>query len=52
MKVVVIHGQNHEGSTCVTAREFARKVGGGTREFFLHRGNSGPHRGEYPQENR
>lgn len=37
MKIVIIHGQNHEGSTCMVARELARKVGGETREFFLPR---------------
>ena len=37
MKIVMIHGQNHEGSTCMAARELAGKVGGDTREFFLPR---------------
>ena len=27
MKIVIIHGQNHAGSTCMVARELARKVG-------------------------
>ena len=34
MKTVIIHGQNHEGSTCMTARELAQKVGWETEEFF------------------
>ena len=37
MKTVIIHGQNHEGSTCMTARELAQKVGWETEEFFLPR---------------
>ena len=37
MKIVIIHGQSHEGSTCMTARELADKVGGEVREFFLPR---------------
>ena len=37
MKIVMIHGQNHEGSTCMAARELAAKVGGETEEFFLPR---------------
>lgn len=28
MKIVIIHGQSHEGSTCMVARELAAKVGG------------------------
>lgn len=35
MKIVMIHGQSHEGSTCLVARELANKVGGELREFFL-----------------
>ena len=35
MKIVIIHGQSHEGSTCMVARELANKVGGEIREFFL-----------------
>ena len=27
MKIVMIHGQNHEGSTCMAARELARTEG-------------------------
>ena len=37
MKIAVIHGQSHEGSTCMVARELANKVGGEIREFFLPR---------------
>ena len=37
MKITVIHGQSHEGSTCMVARELANKVGGEIREFFLPR---------------
>ena len=37
MKTVIIHGQNHEGSTCMAARELAQKVGWETEEFFLPR---------------
>ena len=37
MKIVIIHVQNHEGSTCMVARELAHKVGGEIREFFLPR---------------
>ncbi|MDD6347412.1 MAG: flavin reductase, partial [Lachnospiraceae bacterium] len=32
MKIVIIHGQNHIGSTCTIARELAGKVGGDIRE--------------------
>lgn len=35
MKIVIIHGQDHEGSTCMVARELADKVGGKVAEFFL-----------------
>ena len=37
MKTVIIHGQSHEGSTCMVARELAAKVGGEVQEFFLPR---------------
>ena len=37
MNIVIIHGQSHEGSTCMVARELASKVGGEMREFFLPR---------------
>lgn len=42
MKIVIIHGQNHQGSTCMVARELARKVGGETQEFFLPRDFDAP----------
>lgn len=35
IKVVIIHGQNHKGSTYHVARELAQKIGGETTEFFL-----------------
>ncbi|SFA82990.1 NADPH-dependent FMN reductase [Acetitomaculum ruminis DSM 5522] len=35
MKIVIIHGQNHKGSTCHIARMLADKVGGEISEFFL-----------------
>ena len=37
MRVVVIHGQNHKGSTYHIAHELAEKLGGETTEFFLPR---------------
>lgn len=37
MKITMIHGQSHEGSTCMVARELAKKVGGEVDEFFLPR---------------
>lgn len=37
MKILIIHGQSHEGSTCMLARELAEKVCGEVREFFLPR---------------
>lgn len=37
MKIVILHGQSHEGSTCMVARELADKVGGEIKEFFLPR---------------
>ncbi len=37
MKIVVIHGQSHEGSTCMVARMLAQQVGGEIEEFFLPR---------------
>ena len=37
MKIVIIHGQSHEGSTCMVARELARKAGDQIQEFFLPR---------------
>lgn len=37
MKIVIIHGQGHEGSTCHIARLLAEKIGGEVTEFFLPR---------------
>ena len=37
MNILIIHGQSHEGSTCMVARELAAKAGGEMREFFLPR---------------
>ncbi|MBQ8913501.1 MAG: NAD(P)H-dependent oxidoreductase [Lachnospiraceae bacterium] len=37
MKTVIIHGQNHKGSTYHIARELAEKIGGDITEFFLPR---------------
>ena len=37
MKIVMIHGQNHAGSTCMVARELADKLDGEIQEFFLPR---------------
>ena len=45
MFTVIIHGQNHEGSTCMVARELAQKVGGEVQEFFLPRDFSQPCKG-------
>lgn len=45
MKITMIHGQNHEGSTCMVARELADKVGGEVQEFFLPRDFGHPCRG-------
>lgn len=42
MEILIIHGQNHEGSTCMVARQLAQKVGGETREFFLPRDFDAP----------
>ena len=47
MRIVMIHGQNHEGSTGMTARALAEKDGGETREFFLPRDCDRPCRGCY-----
>ena len=47
MKITIIHGQSHEGSTCMVARELADKVGGEIREFFLPRDFSMPCLGCY-----
>ena len=37
MKIVIIHGQDHKGSTYHIAREVAEKTGGTVTEFFLPR---------------
>ena len=47
MKIVMIHGQNHQGSTCMIARQVAEKIGGETQEFFLPRDFGQPCRGCY-----
>lgn len=35
MKITVIHGQSHQGSTCHIARSLAERLNGEIREFFL-----------------
>ncbi|MBS7316559.1 MAG: NAD(P)H-dependent oxidoreductase [Clostridiaceae bacterium] len=47
MKTVMIHGQNHEGSTCMITRELANKTGGEIQEFFLPRDFDKPCMGCY-----
>lgn len=47
MKILIIHGQSHEGSTCMVARELATKVGGEIKEFFLPRDFNKPCLGCY-----
>ena len=37
MRITIIHGQSHEGSTCHLARELVEKLGGQATEFFLPR---------------
>ena len=37
MKIVIIHGQSHKGSTYHIARSLAEKTGGDITEFFLPR---------------
>ena len=37
MKITVIYGQNHKGSTYHIARMLAQKLGGEITEFFLPR---------------
>lgn len=37
MKITIIHGQSHEGSTCHIARQLAEKIDGEVTEFFLPR---------------
>lgn len=47
MKIVIIHGQSHEESTCMAARALANQVGGELHEFFLPRDFSQPCLGCY-----
>ena len=47
MKITIIHGQSHEGNTCMVARELANKVSGEIREFFLPRDFNKPCLGCY-----
>lgn len=47
MKIAIIHGQSHEGSSCMAARELADSVGGDIREFFLPRDFDKPCSGCY-----
>lgn len=35
MKITIIHGQSHQGSTCNIARLLAKKINGEVEEFFL-----------------
>ena len=35
MRIVIIHGQSHKGSTYHIARQLAEKLGGEMKEFFL-----------------
>lgn len=35
MKITIIHGQSHQGSTCYIARLLAKKLNGDLTEFFL-----------------
>lgn len=37
MKITIIHGQSHQGSTCSIARLLAKKLNGEVEEFFLPR---------------
>lgn len=37
MKITIIHGQSHKGSTCHIARQLAHKLEGEVTEFFLPR---------------
>lgn len=37
MKITIIHGQSHQGSTCHMARMLAEKINGEVTEFFLPR---------------
>lgn len=42
MEIVIINGQNHHGSTRLTALTLAKKVGGNITEFFLPRDFASP----------
>lgn len=35
MKITIVHGQNHKGSTYHIADILAKKLGGEVKEFFL-----------------
>lgn len=37
MKITIMHGQNHQGSTCNIARMLAERLSGQVEEFFLPR---------------
>ena len=37
MKIAIIHGQNHQGSTCHIARMLASRLSDDVKEFFLPR---------------
>ena len=37
MKIAIIHGQNHKGSTYCIAHNLAEEIGGQITEFFLPR---------------
>ncbi|MCM1259269.1 MAG: NAD(P)H-dependent oxidoreductase [Roseburia sp.] len=37
MKIAMVHGQNHKGTTCHVGRMLAKKLGGEVKEFFLPR---------------
>ena len=37
MKIAMVHGQNHVGSTCHVGRILAEKLGGEVKEFFFCR---------------
>ena len=47
MKITIVHGQNHKGSTPAITREPAEKIGGKITEFFLPRDFAQPCLGCY-----
>lgn len=47
MKITIIHGQNHKGSTYTVTRELAEKLNGEITEFFLPRDFAQPCLGCY-----